>query len=129
MTFNNILGAVEWEIMETIWKLGGSPSVRDVLEEAYPNGEKAYTTVQTFMNNLVGKELLTREKIGLVFFYTPTRSRDDMVTEETAHLVTKLFKGSFPALANYLINLDLLTLEEIERIKKLIKEKEKKLRG
>ena len=129
MSLNNKPGAVEWEIMETIWQHGGSPSVRDVLEAAYPNGEKAYTTVQTLMNNLEGKGLLTREKIGLVYFYTPTRSREEMVKEETSHLVSRLFEGSFPALANYLINLESITLEEIELIKKLIKEKEKKLRG
>ena len=27
---------VEWEIMEAIWDLGGGPSVRDVLESAFP---------------------------------------------------------------------------------------------
>lgn len=129
MSLNNKPGAVEWEIMETIWQHGGSPSVRDVLEATYPNGEKAYTTVQTLMNNLESKGLLTREKIGLVYFYTPTKSRDEMVKEETSHLVSRLFEGSFPALANYLINLESITLEEIELIKKLIKEKEKKLRG
>ena len=28
------LTPVEWEIMETVWKLAGAPSVRDVLEQA-----------------------------------------------------------------------------------------------
>jgi len=54
------LTPAEWEIMEAIWSLGGSPSVRDVVDYAYPNGEKAYTTVQTLMNTLERKELLTK---------------------------------------------------------------------
>ena len=44
------LTPAEWEIMTAVWRLDGPVSVRDVLESAYPNGEKAYTTVQTVMN-------------------------------------------------------------------------------
>ena len=123
----NRLTAVEWEIMETVWKLGESPSVREVLEYAFPNGEKAYTTVQTIMNNLEHKGLLERRKIGLVNFYTPTKSRDAMVKEETSHLVRKVFRGSFPALANFLVSSESLTPQEIAWVKKLIQEKEKQL--
>ena len=36
------LTPVEWEIMEAVWELGGSPTVRDVLEHAYPDGENRY---------------------------------------------------------------------------------------
>jgi len=129
MATNKKITPVEWEIMEAIWILGESPSVRDVLEHAYPNGEKAYTTVQTIMNNLEGKGLLTRQKIGLVNFYTPTKSRDEMVQEETTRLVSKVFKGSYHALANYLVNSESLTPDEIQTVKNLIQEKEEKLRG
>ena len=58
------LTAVEWEVMEAVWALGGSPSVRQVLEYAYPGGEKAYTTVQTIMNTLERKGFLKRRKTG-----------------------------------------------------------------
>ena len=45
------------------YQLGVSPAtVRNVLERAYPNGEKAYTTVQTVMNTLQKKKLLRRKK-------------------------------------------------------------------
>ncbi|MCJ7812678.1 BlaI/MecI/CopY family transcriptional regulator, partial [bacterium] len=120
---NNKLTPVEWEIMETIWKLKGSPSVREVLEHTFPNGEKAYTTVQTIMNTLEKKGLLTRKKIGLVNFYTPTKSRTDMVKVEMSSVLSRIFDGSTPALANYLINTENLTLDEIKKIKELLKEK------
>ena len=60
------LTPAEWEIMEAVWELGGSPSVRNVLDRAFANGEKAYTTVQTVMNTLERKRLLKRSKKGLV---------------------------------------------------------------
>lgn len=123
------LTPVEWEIMEAVWQLGKAPSVRDVLDRAFPKGEKAYTTVQTIMNTLEKKGQLERKKIGLVNFYSPTRSRDQMVRSEMSALVSRIFDGSIPALANYLINSENIGLEEIETIKTLLKEKEKELRN
>ena len=123
------LTPAEWEIMETIWQLNGAPSVREVLEKAFPDGRKAYTTVQTIMYILEKKGLLKRKKQGLVNFYKPTKSREQMVKFEMSRLVSRMFKGSVPAFANYLINSEDLTLNEIEKIKKLLGEKEAELKG
>ena len=65
---NKKLTSVEWEIMEAVWDIGGSPSVRQVLEHKYLKDRKAYTTVQTIMNTLEKKGFLVRKKIGLVNF-------------------------------------------------------------
>jgi predicted transcriptional regulator len=129
MAKNLKLTPAEWEIMEAIWKLGGTQSVREVLEFAFPNGEKTYTTVQTFMNILVEKKLLKRKKTGLVNFYTPTRSRDTLVKAEISSLLSRIFAGSKPALASSLLSLENLTLEEIDKIKALLSDKENELRG
>ena len=129
MSGTDKLTPVEWEIMGAIWELKGSPSVRDVLEHAFPNGKKAYTTVQTVMNILEKKGLLKRKKQGLVNFYKPTRTRDQMINSEMSHLVSRMFSGSIPAVANYLIKSGDLSLKEIEKIKKLLDEKEAELRS
>jgi predicted transcriptional regulator len=115
--------------MLAIWTLKGPSSVRDVLEHAFPNGEKAYTTVQTVMNTLEKKGLLRRKKTGLVNFYRPARSRDQMTKAEMSSLLARIFDGSVPALTNSLLALDDVKLEEIRRIKELIEQKEQELRG
>ncbi len=122
------LTAVEWEIMEAIWALGGSPAVRDVLDHAYPRGEKAYTTVQTIMNNLVGKGYLARKKTGMVNFYTPSKNRRQMVSRETASLLSRVFHGSVPAMASHLLNSEDLTLEEIKGIRRLLDSRARRLK-
>jgi predicted transcriptional regulator len=118
------LSALEWEIMQVIWQLGGRPSVRQVWQQAYPNREKAYTTVQTVMNNLEEKGYLKKEKIGLVNFYQPVKRRDELLGRETSHFVKKLFDGSAVSMVNYLIDSQILNREEIDALKKLIEEKE-----
>jgi len=123
------LTPVEWEIMDAIWNLGGSPSVRDVMEQAYPKGEKAYTTIQTIMNTLEKKKYLKRKKIGLVNFYSPSRSRRQIVKTETSRMVSRLFHDSLPAFANFLLDSENISLEELEQIKNILDIKEKQLRS
>lgn len=122
------LTPVEWEIMEAVWTLGGAPSVREVLEFAFPNGEKAYTTVQTIMNTLERKGFLERKKTGMVNFYRPVRSRDEMEREEMSSIVTRIFGGSKPALASSLLSLEGIELEELEQIKAILARREKELK-
>jgi BlaI family penicillinase repressor len=129
LTKRNKLFPVEWEIMEAIWQLGGAPSVREVLEYAFANGIKAYTTVQTIMNSLEKKGFLTHKKIGLVNFYTPLKSRNEMVKAELSGMISRVFNGSAPAMANYLIDTQKLSLQEIEEIKALLDQKESQLRS
>jgi len=123
------LTPVEWEIMDAVWKIGGKPSVRDVVDIAYPRGEKAYTTVQTMMNTLEKKRMLRREKIGMVNFYSPTRTRNQMIRNELTSLVSRVFHGSVPAMANFLLTSENLNQDEIDSIKTLLHEKERELKG
>lgn len=122
------LTPVEWEIMEAVWDLGEAPSVREVLEHAFPNGEKAYTTVQTIMNILERKGFLERKKTGMVNFYRAVRSREEMEREEMSSIVSRIFGGSKPALASSLLSLEGLELEELEQIKDILARREKELK-
>ncbi len=122
------LTPAEWEIMETIWTFDRPPSVRDVLEQAFPNGEKAYTTVQTIMNTLERKGVLGRKKIGLVNFYSPRKSREELVKTEMKSLIQRIFHGSAPALTNFLLAKEDFDLDEINELKKLIEVKERELK-
>jgi len=117
----------EWEVMEIIWRHTKSLSVREVLQVLCPNSERAYTTIQTIMNNLEKKGYLVKEKIGLVNFYTATVKRPQAVRNETRNFVSKVFSGSFHDLTHYLINSGKLAVEDIEELKKLILEKEEAL--
>ena len=124
MTKPEKLTPAEWEIMDVIWKLGGLQSVRQVIEHAYPDGEKAYTTVQTIMNILVKKGVLVSEKIGLVNYYRPVKVRGQVVDAELSNMARRIFQGSIPAMTNYLINMKDLSRDEIQAIKSVLAEKE-----
>ena len=119
------LNEAEWEIMEGIWQFDRPVTVREIHQLLYPNGEKAYTTVQTFMNILTEKGFLKRKKSGMVNFYTPALNKEEAAALETRKLVSRLFSGSFSAFANYLINSGELSQEDLKQLKSLIEQKEK----
>ncbi|MCH7783187.1 BlaI/MecI/CopY family transcriptional regulator, partial [candidate division KSB1 bacterium] len=120
------LTPLEWEVMNVVWELGRRPSVREVIDRAYPNKEKAYTTIHTVMNNMEAKNFLKKKKIGLVNFYKPTVKREKMIEGATKTFVKRVFKGSFLELANYLVNSDSLSDKEFADLYKVIKNKSKK---
>lgn len=116
------LSAAEWEIMQVVWNGNKPMAVRDVLEQAYPNAEKAYTTVQTLMNILVDKGFLNRKKVGMVNFYSAAASRDKVLCRSLSTVAGRMFAGSFGAMASFLVNAAPLRPEEIQELKKLLDE-------
>lgn len=123
------LAEAEWELMDAVWDFDRAMTVREVHEQLYPNGEKAYTTVQTIMNILTDKGVLSRQKIGPVNVYLPALSREDAARDETQSLVARMFEGSFGSLATYLVNSNTLSREELDELKALIDEKESAQEG
>ena len=122
------LTPAEWEIMQAVWDLDRAVSVREVLEHLFPQGQKAYTTVQTVMNTLERKKLLQRRKTGLVNFYEPTHAQEELTRGEMDSLVARVFGGSIGALANSLVSLDDVGLDELAEIRRLIQRRERELK-
>jgi predicted transcriptional regulator len=129
MAKKNKLTPVEWEVMNAVWELNGDCSVRDVLEKLYPNGEKAYTTILAFMNILERKKVLSRKKIGLVNFYSPTCSKNEIIEAEMSSMLSRVFGGSVAALTSSLMSLEDVDLNELKNMKALLNKREKELQG
>ncbi len=118
------LSDLEWEVLKHIWQLKNFPvTVRQVVDHAYPHGEKAYTTVQTVMNNLVQKGFLEIKKLGKVNLYSPKEEFKNLKQKEISNFVKKVFNGSFFSLASFLVNSGQLTKEEINTLKNLLEQK------
>ncbi len=119
----------EWEVLNAVWDIGGKPTVKNVLEKLYPNGEKAYTTIQTIMNILVEKGYLKKEKIGPVNIYKSLKKRDRVVMNETENFLDKVFGGSFQKMTSFMAGYRDLTEKDIKHLKSLIEKKEKETNG
>jgi BlaI family penicillinase repressor len=117
------LSDLEWQIMQLLWDKGVM-SVKEVWQTLYPNGEKAYTTIQTYLDRMTDKNLLNKQKIGLVNFYHAIVDKKSLLKHATENLVSRAFNGSFFSLAAFLVDSPNLSSDELEKIKELIKSKE-----
>lgn len=124
MTIPIELSAAEWEIMHTVWQTDEPVTVRYVLEKAYPNGEKAYTTVQTLMNILVEKGVLSRSKDGRRIIYASLVAQHDALHGSLQGAARRMFQGSFGAMASFLVGRADLRPEEIAILRRILDEKE-----
>jgi BlaI family penicillinase repressor len=107
--------------MDQVWE--NQPiSVRDIVDKINETDKKAYTTVQTYMENLVKKGVLTKKKIGLVNFYSSTITKDSLLSKESNSFLNRGFNGSFSNFASFLFKKDKLSKKDVEDLKKLIDE-------
>jgi len=63
-------GDLQIEVMAHVWDLGEA-TVDDVRARQRRSTRSAYTTIQTVINRLVDRGLLTRERRGRAFVYKP----------------------------------------------------------
>ncbi len=123
------LTEVELQIMTGVWRFRKPVTIKEIHQRLFPDGEKAYTTVQTMMNILARKNFLRCDKIGMVNFYFPNITEEEYAKRETSSFVSRIFKGSFGELANYLIDSGELSGDELKRLRILIEQKEKQAGG
>lgn len=83
------LGDLERQMLELLWARGASSAqqLQAQLAEAHP---VRLSTVQSTLERLVRKDLLTREKRGRAYRYTPALSRQALLARMVAELVSDL---------------------------------------
>jgi predicted transcriptional regulator len=117
------LGELELQILNVLWERGPS-TVREVLEELPPQRRPAYTTVLTVMRLMHEKGYLDRTARGRAHVYH-TRLREARVKRGLLRdLVDGAFRGSAEAVLVRLLEDERLSRAELQRVRKLIAEKE-----
>lgn len=90
-----VIGDLETAILDQLWSIG-SASVKSVHAALpSPHGDSSCNTVQSAMDRLFRKALLSRQKQGHAFIYSPAISRESLVASMMSHLIERF--GSDPA--------------------------------
>lgn len=121
------LTKLEMQIMEALWNNGAS-SVREI-QEAFPEKDRpAYTTVQTMVYRLEGKQAVQRvKKIGNAHIFEAAVTR----TAAQRRLIDELlsfFGGRSQPLMAHLIEAGKLTLDEVKEAEQTLRKLQKKER-
>jgi len=113
-----ITGELQTQVMAAVWRLGGA-SVEDVRRALPPRHRGAYTTVQTVLNRLAERGLLSRNKAGNAIEYRPRVSEADYVSRSISQaLAGASMAARRAALARLIGDLgqdELSTLQQLAR--------------
>jgi len=120
--FKKVLGEVEAEILETLWRQGLC-TVRQVRDHMAVEGRDiSFNAVMTIMNRLVVKGLLTKKARAHLYCYEPVQTREEFSRAVAKDILSAVLKDSTLFSAAGIVELaDELDRETLKRLRQFIK--------
>jgi predicted transcriptional regulator len=111
-----IAGELQLQVMAAVWRLGRG-TVEQIRTELPPRYRGAYNTIQTVLNRLAERGLLSRHKTGNAFEYRPRLSEAEYLSRSIAHtLAGASTDARQAALAQLIGNLDEDEVSDLRRL-------------
>lgn len=105
----------ELDLLKVMWQLGEA-KVRDIHTAICPDGECAFTTVQTLVRIMCKKGLVKKRSQGRTDFYTPVYTLENAASR----FVNKVFDGSVDKFVLSMLASDEVSSEEMRELEKMI---------
>lgn len=119
------LSKAETEVARIVWSLGHA-TVRQVFERL-PAGRKVeYKTVQTYLRRLEAKGYLNARREGRATVYRAKTRPAQAIRQTVQEFVVRLFDGEPLPLLEHLIQSHRMSETEIDRLRTLVDELERK---
>jgi BlaI family transcriptional regulator, penicillinase repressor len=113
------LTKLELQILEALWA-HGKASIREI-QEAFPEPRPAYTTIQTTVYRLEGKNAVRRvRKISNAHIFEPIVARD-VTRHKLLDEILSFFGGRPQPMMAQLAEAGKLTLDDVRELEKTIK--------
>lgn len=121
------LTKAELQIMQVMWKLG-SGFVNDIIEEL-PEPKPAYNTVSTIIRILEKKGVVSHNSFGNTYQYYPVIKREEYIEKYMGGVLNSFFSDSLSNLVSFFSKKENLSLEETDKILKILENHKKKTNG
>ena len=114
----------EWAIIKTVWAVEpcAAPTVQEALEKSHG---WTYSTVRTLMDRMVGKGLLTAEKIRNLTLYRSAITRQQAQLGELRYALRHAFDGALKPMVETLLSTEKLSAAELDELESLIQARRK----
>lgn len=118
------LGKGQMKVMRVLWekKRATAQEIIDELNEVEPVRR---STVQTFLRILEKKGIIDHDVDKRTFIFYPVITKDKITRHAFHGFINHIFEGSMEGLVSYIINNEKIPSKELNKIKKLLEEKEK----
>ncbi len=105
----------ELDLLKVMWRLGEA-KVRDIHEAVCPDGECAFTTIQTLVRIMHRKGLVKKRSEGRTDFYTPVYTLE----LAASRFVDKVFDGAVDRFVLSMLAAEDVSADEMRSLEKMI---------
>ncbi|MBN1359080.1 MAG: BlaI/MecI/CopY family transcriptional regulator [Sedimentisphaerales bacterium] len=119
-TKNHELTEAEWEIIQVVWE--HQPCAAPTVQEQLADRKKwTYSTVKTLMDRMVGKGLLTTQRIRNLILYSAAITRRQAQKGELTKTLARAFGGAFTPMMQFMFDSNALSDTELDELEALIR--------
>lgn len=119
------ISEAEFEVMKVVWKYAPI-NTNEITEKLTQTTNWSPKTIQTLIKRLVSKKALTYEKQSRVFVYTPLIKEDEYIRRESNTFLNRFYDDNITSMLVSYIEDDKLSETEIDTLRSLLSEKQKK---
>ena len=112
------LSKLELQILEALWA-NGKASIREI-QEFFPEPRPAYTTIQTTVYRLEGKNVVRRVRISNAHIFEPILARD-VTRHRLLDEILSFFGGQAQPMMAQLAEAGKLSLDDVRELEKTLK--------
>ncbi len=118
------LTEAEWTIIKSVWE--NEPCAAPTIQEKlFKRTEWTYSTVRTLMDRMVGKGLLTAEKVRNLTLYRSAVTREQAQRGELLYALKHAFNGALTPMVQCLLESNEVSARELGELESLIKSRKK----
>lgn len=119
------ISEAEYEVMKIVWQYAPI-STNEVTEHLTKTTNWKPKTIQTLLKRLVNKNVLTYEKQGRVFVYTPLITEPDYLRQESNSFLNRFYNGNITAMLSSYLENDRLSEEDLAFLREILSRKSPK---
>ena len=127
---NTAVTELELSILQQIWEQGNRATVNSIVEH-WPEAKRpGYTTILKTLQKMELKGIVGHRSAGKKYIYFPKLSKEKVIRKRLNTIINRIFSGSKISFAEYFVNSNRFSPDELAELKKLIsaKEMEEKLK-
>ena len=115
----------EWEVMKLLWKTDSLTSEK-IIASLSEDNDWSQQTIKTFITRLIKKGAIGYDKVGRIYNYYPLVSEDECTKSENEFFIKKVYNGALNMLFTKFLEEENLSIDEIEELENILKEKKEK---
>ncbi len=119
------ISEAEFEVMKIVWQ-HAPISTNEITDRLVKTTSWSPKTIQTLIKRLVNKGALTYEKQSRVFVYTPLVGEAEYIGQESSSFLKRFYNGNIASMVSAFLDSDKLTEKEIDSLRSLLSENNKK---